>query len=107
MMHVVDKENFEAEVNGAGMPVIVDIWGPSCEPCIALMPQVEELAEKYEGKIKFCKLNSAENRRLCITLRVMGLPSFLAFNKDGEEVKRISDHDMEIDAIVELAEELL
>ena len=102
----VNKENYEAEVLQAGMPVIVDIWGPSCAPCLELLPQVEELAGKYEGKIKFCKLNSAENRRLCITYKVLSLPTFLAY-KNGEEVKRVSDHDMKIEDVIKIAEELL
>ena len=41
------------------------------------MPEVEKLAEAYEGKLKFCKLNVAENRRLVISLRVMAVPTIL------------------------------
>ena len=70
-MIIVDKETFEAEVQQSSMPCVVDLWGPQCGPCLALMPEVEKLAEAYEGKLKFCKLNVAENRRLVISLRVM------------------------------------
>ena len=58
-MIIVDKENFEAEVLKSDLPVIVDLWGPQCGPCLALMPSVEKLAEEYEGKIKFCKPKTA------------------------------------------------
>jgi thioredoxin 1 len=85
----VNKENFSTEVLEASETVVVDFWGPSCQPCLKLMPDVEELAKAYDGKAKIVKLNSAENRRLCIDLKVMGLPSFLVF-KDGKEVARIS-----------------
>ncbi len=74
-------ENTEAEVkrvielNGATTlkmrsirPVLVDLWGPGkCGPCPALMPQVEEISHEFEGKVKFCKLNVAENRKLVIS----------------------------------------
>ena len=53
----------------SSMPCVVDL-GPAVRPCLALMPEVEKLAEAYEGKLKFCKLNVAENRRLVISLRV-------------------------------------
>ena len=101
-MIIVDKENFEAEVLKSDMPVIVDLWGPQCGPCLALMPSVEKLAEEYEGKIKFCKLNVAENRRL----KVMAVPTIL-FYKGGENVQRISSDEVTLDAIRAGAQNLL
>lgn len=94
----VTKDNFETEVIKADKPVLIDVWGPSCQPCLALMPKVEELEKKYAEHIKFLKLNSAQNRRLCIDLRVIGLPSFLLF-KDGKEIDRIGGQDVDIEAI--------
>lgn len=102
----VNKDNFEEEVLKSDLPVVVDLWGPKCGPCLALMPQVEELAKEYEGKIKFCKLNVAENRRLVISLRVMGVPTFL-FYKGGELKDRITGGEVTPEAIRERAEKLL
>lgn len=100
-MMEVNKHNFEAEVLQADRPVIVDFWGPSCQPCLELMPEVEKMTEEYADKVKIVKLNSAENRRLCITHRVMGLPAFLVF-KNGEEVGRIAGGDVTKQDIEEL-----
>ncbi|GGJ88802.1 thioredoxin [Lentibacillus kapialis] len=97
----VNKGNFNQEVLEADKPVVVDFWGPSCVPCKQLMPDVEELSEIYQDRVKVVKLNTAENRRLCIDYRVMGLPAFLAF-KDGKEVNRISGGDLTIENIEEL-----
>jgi thioredoxin 1 len=83
-----NRKNFEEEVLKYNGPVLVDFWGPSCGPCLALMPVVEEFAEKYDGKLKIVKVNTTENRRLCINLKVISLPTFILFN-DGEEVKRL------------------
>jgi thioredoxin 1 len=85
----LNKDNFEAEVLQASGPVLVDFWGDKCEPCKALMPEVHALAEKYGDKIKMCKLNTGENRRLAISQKVMGLPTFIVY-KNGEKVKEIS-----------------
>lgn len=79
----ITKDNYEQEVKQSALPVLLDFWGPKCVPCMGLMPTVEELAEVYDGKIKFCKVNTAENRRLAIQLRVMSLPTF-QFYKNGE-----------------------
>lgn len=105
-MVIVDKESFEAEVVQSAMPAVVDLWGPQCGPCLALMPAVEELAAQYEGKVKFCKLNVAENRRLAITLKVMSVPTIL-FYKNGDMVDRITGEEVNLDAIRTRTDHLL
>ncbi|NLC77887.1 MAG: thioredoxin [Clostridia bacterium] len=84
-MIAVDKTNFEAEVLQAEGLVVVDFWSPKCEPCKALMPEVEKLAEKYAGQAKFCSLDTAANRRLAIGQKVLGLPT-IGFYRNGEKV---------------------
>lgn len=88
-MIAVDKNTFEKEVLEVKGFVLVDYWSDGCEPCKALMPEVEELAEKYEGKVKFCKLNATKARRLAISQRVLGLPT-IALYKDGEKVDEVT-----------------
>lgn len=90
-MLAVNKENFEQEVLQAEGPVLVDFWGPTCEPCKALMPKVEELEKKYGDKIKFCKLDTSGNRRLAISQKVIGLPT-IVFYKNGEKVAQLTQN---------------
>jgi len=85
----VDKKTFEEEVLKAEGIVMVDFWSPKCEPCKELMPSVMELAEKYEGQAKFCKLDSAANKRLAISQKVLGLPTIVIY-KAGEKVAEFS-----------------
>ena len=102
----LDKDNFEAEVNDSALPVVLDFWGPQCGPCLALMPDVEKLAGTFEGKVKFCKVNSAGNRRLCIQLKVMSLPTFL-FYKGGECKDRLTGDEVTLEAIKAKTEALI
>jgi thioredoxin 1 len=106
VMLVINADNLEAEVLQSEQPVVIDLWGPKCVPCLALMPDVEALDKEYAGKIKFCKLNVMENRRLAITLKVMGVPTFL-FYKRGEQKERITGEHVTIEAIRAGAERLL
>ena len=69
--------------------VLVDIWGPQCQPCLALMPAVESLAETYGDRVRFLKVNAPENRKICRDLRVAGLPAYLTM-RDGVEVERLT-----------------
>jgi thioredoxin len=77
-----------AELAGDG-PVLVDVWGPECRPCLSLMPAVETLAERYAGRVRFVKVNAPENRKVCRNLRVAGLPAYLTM-RDGVEVERLT-----------------
>ncbi len=102
----VNKENYEEEVLQSKGLVMVDVWGPKCQPCLALMPAVEELEKEYSGKLKVAKLNAAQNRLLCAKLRLMGLPAFL-FYKDGTEVNRLAGQDLSRADLVKEIEKLI
>ncbi len=81
------KENFR-ELVGEGA-VLVDVWGPDCKPCVALEPHVEQIAEERPD-LRVVKLEAPKARRLCMEMRIMGMPAFLYF-RDGDEVARLSD----------------
>jgi thioredoxin-like negative regulator of GroEL len=84
------RENF-AELTASGR-VLVDVWGPECQPCFTLMPYVERLAAEH-ADLTVAKLEAPKARRICIDLHVMGLPTFLLF-ENGEEVSRIGGSDL-------------
>ena len=81
------RENFDELV--ADGTTLVDVWGPECQPCLALMPHVEKLADARADELKVVKLEAQKARRVCINLKVHGLPTFLLM-KEGEEVSRLS-----------------
>jgi thioredoxin 1 len=82
-------DNFDEEVLKASQPVLVDFYADWCGPCQALGPIIDNLADKYAGKIKIAKLNIDEHRKVALTYRVMSIPT-LFFFKDGEIVERIT-----------------
>jgi thiol-disulfide isomerase/thioredoxin len=90
------RDNFSELI--ADGTVLVDVWGPECVPCVALTPHVERLAEERPD-LKVAKLEAPKNRRLCIDMKVMGMPAFLLF-RDGAEVARLSDPDLTPDALI-------
>lgn len=80
------RENFDDLV--ASGTTLVDVWGPECRPCLALMPHVEKLAAARED-LTVVKLEAPKARRVCIRLGVHALPTFLLMH-DGQEVARLS-----------------
>lgn len=85
----LSSDTFEQDVLKSRVPVLIDFWGPKCAPCLALMPQVESLETKYGANFKITKVDASKNRRMCLNLRVLGLPTFLIY-KDGKEVTRLT-----------------
>jgi thioredoxin 1 len=88
MIGEVTRDNFDKEVVGSRLPVLVDFWGPRCTNCLALMPDVEAMASEYSGVLNVVKVDASQNRRLCLNLRVLSLPTYLIF-KEGKEVERL------------------
>lgn len=68
--------------------VLVDFWGPQCQPCLAMMPHVETLERESGGAVTVVKVNAAENQAICRRARVLSLPTYLLIH-DGEELDRL------------------
>jgi thioredoxin 1 len=89
----VNKDNYEQVVVQPGTPTLVDFWGPQCARCFALMPAVEKLAEENKDRLRLLKIDASKNRRLCLNLRLLSLPSFL-FYRDGKEIMRLAGNEV-------------
>jgi thioredoxin 1 len=85
----LNDSTFETEVVNASVPVLVDFWATWCGPCRKLGPVVDEIAETYEGKVKFVKVNVEESLETAKKYSISGLPSLLVF-KNGEAVERMA-----------------
>ena len=85
----LNDSTFETEVVNSSIPVLVDFWATWCGPCRKLGPVVDEIAESYEGKVKFVKVNVEESLETAKKYSISGLPSLLVF-KNGEAVERMA-----------------
>ncbi len=88
MVTDITDTNFESEAMKATLPVLVDFWAPWCGPCRMIGPVVDNLSKKFEGKMKFYRLNVDENPQTAGKYRIMSIPTLLFF-KAGKVVETV------------------
>ena len=80
------NQNFEEEVLNSELPVLVDFFATWCGPCKMIAPVIEDIAERYEGKVKVGKLNVDEENELAMKYQILSIPTLVLF-KEGKIVK--------------------
>ena len=87
--HIVDID----ETNAAALlieeshkrPVVVDFWADWCEPCKALMPILEKLANEYDGAFLLARVNADEQQMISQQFGVRSLPTVMVI-QNGQPV---------------------
>ncbi len=63
--------------------VVVDFFAEWCMPCLMMAPVIDELAEKFKGKINFGKVNVEDNQEIAKKFEISSIPHLILF-KDGK-----------------------
>ncbi len=84
----INESNFDQIVLQAEKPVLVDFWAAWCRPCLAVAPILDELAEEYDSRINFVKVDIDQNPKTAARYSIMSIPTILIF-KNGEPISHI------------------
>ena len=81
---MVTDEDFSSKVLKPGSPAVVDFWATWCEPCRKLDQVLEDVADDYDGKISFFKVDVNQSNATASKYAVRSIPMLLFF--DGGEI---------------------
>mmetsp|Transcript_1897 Transcript_1897/g.2511 ORF Transcript_1897/g.2511 Transcript_1897/m.2511 type:complete len:199 (+) Transcript_1897:146-742(+) len=88
---ITTMEEWEAIFANAqkdGKVVFVDFYSTWCKPCEKIKPEFEKLSQTHTNDI-FVKTNVDTMTEIAMEHRIMVLPTFVAFNENGEELERV------------------
>jgi thioredoxin len=79
----IAEKDFEVEVLGAALPVVLGFYSADSKPCETLAPRFAAVAQKFAGKVGFVRV-LRQGGGLSAKLGVAGSPT-IAFFKGGRE----------------------
>lgn len=74
--------NSRQKILDSDVPVIVDFYADWCGPCKQIAPAMEALSEKWEGVIRFAKVDIDAQPEIARGYNVSSIPAVLRF-EDG------------------------
>ncbi|MFC6171092.1 thioredoxin [Loigolactobacillus jiayinensis] len=86
MVQAITDKDFSQETDKG--VVLTDFWATWCGPCRMQSPVVEQLADDYDGEVKFTKMDVDANPATAQNFGIMSIPTLL-LKKDGEVVETL------------------
>lgn len=82
---LITDGDFEREVLQYGQPVVVEISAEWCGLCHIIAPVIEEMADKFLTRLKFCRIDMDRGGELAERYGIHKSPAILLF-KNGQVV---------------------
>lgn len=76
----VTDADFDTEVLKSPLPVLFFCWAPWCPSCRMIIPDIDELAKAWKGRVRVGKLNMDGNPMVPSKFNIMSVPTLLIFD---------------------------
>jgi thioredoxin 1 len=91
MADIVPSKDFKELIRTETKPVLIDVFGAGCEPCVWMSPVIDALAEDLKDEARIVKLDRDEARanggahnpvvKFIADNKIQGIPAMLLFDK--------------------------
>lgn len=81
----MNSAELQEAITNEPLPIILEFWAPWCGPCRVMRPNLERIAQAYEGQVSLQKVNVDEFPDLARSLKVQAVPTLLVFQHGNLE----------------------
>ena len=74
-------------------PCVIDFYATWCGPCKRVAPIIDKLAQEYNGKVDFYKVDIDQEQKLAMILQIKNIPTIFFFNTDAQPQKTVGAYD--------------
>ena len=82
------ESHVSGEIPVKGMATMVDLGANECIPCKMMVPVMEKVKKKYQGKAAIVFIDVWKNKEPAKRFGIQAIPTQIFFDKEGKEVHR-------------------
>jgi thioredoxin 1 len=82
------ETHISGEIPVKGMPTMVDLGANECIPCKMMVPVMEKVEKKYQGKAAIVFIDVWKDKEPAKRFGIRAIPTQIFFDKQGKEVYR-------------------
>ncbi|HEY0257158.1 MAG TPA: thioredoxin family protein [Candidatus Methylacidiphilales bacterium] len=87
MITHVTETNFKQEVETHAGRVLIDFYTPTCPPCRAFAPTLEQIATEQGDKLKVVKVDASVEGELASEFGITAVPTFVLFDSGAKKAQ--------------------
>lgn len=87
MITSVTENNYQQEVKNQAGRVLIDFYTPTCPPCRAMAPTLEQIATEQGDKLKVVKVDASTESELASEFGITAVPTFVLLSEGAKKAQ--------------------